>query len=260
MMIKQEGTLPPLQALLGSLVWHVVIIVSVLALSYCQSDQRSFDHAPSPTWVQAYSYSVAHERGHDELASSAAIVAPPTAPVDHMISESVSLDRPVAMAEATRVLEDPLDPLAPLDPPGVVEEPVIDDQWPVELSTPASAQSVSTDAVQAPQSLEQRVATAVSSPAPLVAEEVIAIWLPRIQKQVTDHWLRPVGLPVPITAVVNLRLMPNGMPEHIEIIESSGYPAFDASVKAAIYQAAPLPVPADAGFELFRDFNFRFRS
>ena len=81
-----------------------------------------------------------------------------------------------------------------------------------------------------------------------------------IQKQVSDNWARPIGAPKGLKCRVRARLGANGEVISANIIESSGNPAFDRSVEAAIYKASPLRVPDDrAVFEdRFREFNFFF--
>ncbi|MBB1091998.1 cell envelope integrity protein TolA, partial [Rhodopseudomonas palustris] len=85
-------------------------------------------------------------------------------------------------------------------------------------------------------------------------------WTPRIQGRVEQYWVRPVGLTANVTITVNLRLRKGGevVSGSVRILKGSGSPALDASVKAAIYQASPLPVPDGDDFEYFKDFDFRF--
>jgi len=61
--------------------------------------------------------------------------------------------------------------------------------------------------------------------------------------------------------VVSVRLIPGGevVPNSVRIVQSSGHPAFDQSVVAAVYNASPLPVPSGPSFErFFREFDLTF--
>ena len=92
-------------------------------------------------------------------------------------------------------------------------------------------------------------------------QSIAAQWMPEIQSRVRDYWVRPAGSSGDISVLVNIRLAPGGevIPGSVTVVQSSGVPAFDASAKAAIYRASPLPVPDGEDFELFKDFNFRFK-
>jgi colicin import membrane protein len=85
-------------------------------------------------------------------------------------------------------------------------------------------------------------------------------WVPRIQSRVAQFWIRPKRLQVQASTLVALKLNPGGtvVPDSLRVLESSGYPAFDAAVIRAIKDASPLPVPDGQDFELFEEFNFRF--
>ena len=57
------------------------------------------------------------------------------------------------------------------------------------------------------------------------------------------------------------RLIPGGevTPGSVRVIRSSGNPAFDRSVVAAVYKASPLPVPSGRLFEQFRNLGLNFK-
>jgi len=99
--------------------------------------------------------------------------------------------------------------------------------------------------------------------AALEAEELaqeVGRYTPAIQDRVRQFWIRPLATARDLVAVVSLRVIPGGeiVPNSVRIVESSGNAAFDQSVLAAVYQASPLPVPAGAAFENFRNFDFTF--
>jgi colicin import membrane protein len=100
-----------------------------------------------------------------------------------------------------------------------------------------------------------------SGAAAAASAQIANRWVPLITSQVRQFWVRPQGQRQDLQAVVTLRLEPGGavIPGSVRVVESSGKAAFDQSVVAALYRASPLPVPDGEEFELFRDFNFRFR-
>ncbi|MBK1647135.1 cell envelope integrity protein TolA [Rhabdochromatium marinum] len=106
----------------------------------------------------------------------------------------------------------------------------------------------------------QREAAAAAADAARV-QRLASEWVPKIEHRVKQVWVRPQGLRVQVATLVSLKLNPGGevVPGSVKVIESSGYPAFDTSVVRAIVDASPLPVPEGEDFELFREFNFRFR-
>jgi colicin import membrane protein len=81
-----------------------------------------------------------------------------------------------------------------------------------------------------------------------------------IKSQVTRHWIIPATSRRDLVCEVKVRLIPSGDVVAVQIVKSSGDPAFDKSVEKAVYRAAPLPVPpADSGlFDEFREVIFTF--
>ena len=86
-------------------------------------------------------------------------------------------------------------------------------------------------------------------------------WVPAIQSRVRQFWVRPSASSSDLETVVNLRLETGGyvVPGSVRVIDGSGNAAFDQSVVVAINKASPLPVPDGDEFDLFEDFNLRFR-
>ncbi len=82
----------------------------------------------------------------------------------------------------------------------------------------------------------------------------------RIKNEVIRHWNMPSGSSDTLKTVVKVRIIPGGDVVDVQIINSSGDPAFDQSVEKAVYRAAPLPVPPiESGlFDHFREVIFKF--
>lgn len=79
-----------------------------------------------------------------------------------------------------------------------------------------------------------------------------------IKAQIERNWIRPPNW-LGLSCLVQVRLIPGGNVASVQIVKSSGDAAFDRSVEAAVYRAAPLPLPPDpALFDSFRTVNFVF--
>ncbi|MDH5571111.1 MAG: cell envelope integrity protein TolA, partial [Gammaproteobacteria bacterium] len=81
-----------------------------------------------------------------------------------------------------------------------------------------------------------------------------------IKREVTRRWIVPNLNVKNLSCDVKVRIIPSGDVIDVKIIKSSGNQAFDRSVEAAVYKAAPLPVPTvESGlFEEFREVIFSF--
>lgn len=91
-------------------------------------------------------------------------------------------------------------------------------------------------------------------------QELIAQYVGRIQREVTQNWLRPPTARLGMSCTVMVNLAPSGEVLNARVVKSSGDTAFDRSVEAAVYKASPLPLPPDpALFEYFRELNFIFK-
>jgi len=84
-------------------------------------------------------------------------------------------------------------------------------------------------------------------------------YLVLIRDKIERNWLRPTTVNQCLKALMRVRLIPGGGVAAVNITRGSGNGAFDRSAEQAIYKADPLPVPAGAGFEAFRDFNIEFK-
>jgi len=77
---------------------------------------------------------------------------------------------------------------------------------------------------------------------------------------VRRNWVRPPGGSEDFTCKVQVSLIPGGDVAQARVVQSCGDAVLDRSVEAAVFKAAPLPVPQDAGlFRHFRQLNFEFR-
>lgn len=80
----------------------------------------------------------------------------------------------------------------------------------------------------------------------------------QIRQRVDRSWVRPAGIGEGLKCRLRVRLAPGGTVIAVSVLESSGNGAFDRAATSAVYKAEPLPVPAGALFESFRDINFVF--
>ena len=81
-----------------------------------------------------------------------------------------------------------------------------------------------------------------------------------IQEKVQRSWIRPPSSGSGLSCTVEVRLIPSGEVIDAQIVRSSGNPAFDRSVEAAVFKASPLPVPPDPDvMEQFRSLRFEFK-
>ncbi len=91
-------------------------------------------------------------------------------------------------------------------------------------------------------------------------QSVVARYVEIIKQRVERFWLRPPNSRSGLFCEVRVRLIPGGEVVGVQIVRSSGDPAFDASVEKAVLRASPLPLPEDpALFERFRELKFIFK-
>lgn len=80
-----------------------------------------------------------------------------------------------------------------------------------------------------------------------------------IVDKVQRNWIQPPSSRLGLFCMVQVRLIPGGDVASVQIVQSSGDAAFDRSVEAAVYRAAPLPIPPDPALaDSFRTLQFRF--
>ncbi len=90
-------------------------------------------------------------------------------------------------------------------------------------------------------------------------QSIISQYVGIIGDRVRRNWIQPPSSRVGLSCVVKVQLMPGGDVISAQVVQGSGDAAFDRSVEAAVYRAAPLPLPPDPGlFESFRTLTFNF--
>jgi colicin import membrane protein len=90
-------------------------------------------------------------------------------------------------------------------------------------------------------------------------EAAIERFIPQLQMRVQRYWIRPPSTHDNMVVLLQVELLPSGDVRDVKIVESSGDRTFDRSAQAAVYRAAPLPVPTDpAAAAKLRSFNFKF--
>ncbi len=78
----------------------------------------------------------------------------------------------------------------------------------------------------------------------------------KIAGQIGHHWLVPESASSKLKAQLQIKLGPGGIVLNVVLLKSSGNASLDRSAIAAVYQASPLPVPADPKlFDNFRVMN-----
>ncbi len=91
-----------------------------------------------------------------------------------------------------------------------------------------------------------------------LSRQEINRYIARIQNAVQRHWKVPALTRHERDPLVLMRLNPDGSVAEVRVLESSGSPALDASLKRAILAAAPFEVPPREQFEVFRENKIRF--
>ena len=83
-----------------------------------------------------------------------------------------------------------------------------------------------------------------------------------IASRIRDTWVRRLGSGRrDLSCTIEIQLLSNGevVADSVRLVRSSGDPAYDRSVVAAVYKASPLPVPAGPLFERFRKLRLEFK-
>lgn len=70
-------------------------------------------------------------------------------------------------------------------------------------------------------------------------------WALQLTAAITQAWARPPGTDQNLKATLQMTLSVTGQVQGASIISSSGVPAFDESLKRAVYRASPMPLPRD---------------
>jgi len=89
----------------------------------------------------------------------------------------------------------------------------------------------------------------------------LGVYKREIRERIHRVWVRQPGMGWDLSCGVEVRLIPGGevIPGGVRVTRSSGNPAFDQSVVAAVYKASPLPVPSGRPFEQFRSLRLVFK-
>ena len=88
-------------------------------------------------------------------------------------------------------------------------------------------------------------------------DQAKAEYISEIIAKVKRNWIRPPGSATDLTCRIRVEQIPGGEVTGTEIIESSGVPAFDRAVVAAVNKSSPLPKPKDPSV-FARVLNFTF--
>lgn len=91
------------------------------------------------------------------------------------------------------------------------------------------------------------------------AKAAIARFIPQLQMRVRRYWIRPSAARDNLVVLLRVEMSPNGNVRSATVVESSGNRNFDRSAQAAVYRAAPLPIPTNpAAAAKLQSFNFKF--
>jgi len=129
----------------------------------------------------------------------------------------------------------------------------------------AEAERKAAEAAQQRAEAEARRAREADLLAALDAEQTAAgelsLYTNAIREHIRRSWVRQPGMGRDLSCLVEVRLIPGGevVPAGVRVIRSSGNPAFDRSVVAAVYKASPLPVPSGQLFGQFRNLRLDFK-
>ncbi len=85
-----------------------------------------------------------------------------------------------------------------------------------------------------------------------------AAYVYAIQQRIQSRWVGPPTATAGIECIVNIRQLPGGEVVSVSIGRCNGDAAVRGSIERAVYQASPLPVPADPSV-FDRDIQLEFR-
>lgn len=81
-----------------------------------------------------------------------------------------------------------------------------------------------------------------------------------IRAKIRRNIVMPPDVPDSAKAEFKVTLLPGGDVLDVELLRSSGNPAYDSAAERAIYKAQPLPVPTDASLQkMFRELKLTIR-
>ena len=76
---------------------------------------------------------------------------------------------------------------------------------------------------------------------------VLNVYAQQIQQRVKRYWIKPASAQAGLVVTLEVKLIPGGDVKSVRVIKSSGNALFDRSAENAVYKAAPMPMPSDAG-------------
>lgn len=128
-----------------------------------------------------------------------------------------------------------------------------------EAEAKAKAAAEAKAKADAERALQEQLAAESAALANARNQDIISQYVGLIGEKVQRNWIQPPTSRAGLSCVVQVQLMPTGDVVSVQIVQGSGDATFDRSVEAAVYRAAPLPLPPDPGlFESFRTVQFRF--
>lgn len=128
-----------------------------------------------------------------------------------------------------------------------------------EAAAKAKAAAEAKAKADAERALQEQLAAESQALADARNQGIVNQYVGLIDAKVRRNWILPPTSRAGLSCVVQVQLMPSGDVVSVQIVQSSGDAAFDRSVEAAVFRAAPLPLPPEpALFESFRTLQFRF--
>ncbi len=247
-----------------ALVLHASIILLLsLNLSFCE---RDIVLLPVPAHVKAVLV---------ERVPTAPVAAPAAEPVPEPVSEPVPI--PVVQPEPPKPKPLPPKPVVKPVPKKPVPKPVVKALEPKIAAKPAPKEKPQPPPPDFSAMLDQEenaLATrdAVKKAASQQAQRDLSAHTLQDQKTVNEYtalirievekrWSRPPSARTGMQAELRITLIPGGEVLEVQLVKSSGDPAFDRSAENAVRLAGRLPVPGDPAVfsNYFRQFKFLFR-
>jgi len=127
-----------------------------------------------------------------------------------------------------------------------------------EKKAEAEAQATQQAAEAAKQAEADALAEQVSAEQNRMNQSTVDQYKALIKARIESHWVKPSNS-TGLIVKVRVQVIPGGGIGSITILQSSGNPAFDMSVDAAIRQAEPIPLPPNPSLlDYFRVIDFTF--
>lgn len=107
------------------------------------------------------------------------------------------------------------------------------------------AQAVQKAQQQAEVAAEKARVQAEARAGALLSQSMMDRYKALIIEKIAHHWVLPKAYQSDVSCRLRITLGANGEVLGASILQSSGYPALDASARAAVLKASPLPLPKD---------------